>query len=249
MNYERLTRRDMLRVMGAAALLVGSGGCTSNDTKPLPSPEPSKQVFPDATPNATKTPNITAAPTEKPTPKPIEKGPKPEDLNKTDVIFHAKQGVIFTFDDDYSPEWTEQVADIALRKGVPLAFGPIGKNVEKHPETFQNLVNHGFAIFNHTMDHISLAPKKYKGIAILDKNGNYNLEYYEKEYARIRSQIERAEATILDITGKKPLPLLRPPGGLGIFGTQNPILHQVAFDLWKVEQHKYTLKVTPLTLH
>lgn len=59
-----------------------------------------------------------------------------------------------TFDDGPTPEITQWTLDILEKYNAKVTFFCIGKNVEKHPEIFQKIINSGHAIGNHTYNHL-----------------------------------------------------------------------------------------------
>lgn len=162
----------------------------------------------------------------------VESGPNPKELERAEIIFHGKDGVAFTFDDNYFPKDVVDVANTALEKGTPVTFCPIGKNVAANPDLYKWLFGKGFTFINHTWDHNSLGPRKYDGIPRMDGHGNYNQQYYDLEYERIKKEILKQSKALEQATGHKPLPYLRPPGGIGAYlGHENPILLKVCHDL------------------
>ncbi len=65
-----------------------------------------------------------------------------------------KKEVFITFDDGPIPEVTPWVLEILKKYNVKATFFCIGENVEKHPEIFQQIINDGHAVGNHTYNHI-----------------------------------------------------------------------------------------------
>ncbi len=69
--------------------------------------------------------------------------------------FLAKSKSIYlTFDDGPTPEITEWTLDILKQFDAKATFFCIGKNVEEHPEIFNNIITDGHAIGNHTYNHL-----------------------------------------------------------------------------------------------
>ncbi len=62
--------------------------------------------------------------------------------------------IYLTFDDGPTPEITNWTLDILKQYRAKASFFCIGHNIEKHPEIFQNILNSGHAIGNHTHNHI-----------------------------------------------------------------------------------------------
>lgn len=59
-----------------------------------------------------------------------------------------------TFDDGPTPEITNWVLGTLKPYDAKATFFCIGNNIEKHPDIFQNIVNNGHAIGNHTYNHL-----------------------------------------------------------------------------------------------
>ena len=59
-----------------------------------------------------------------------------------------------TFDDGPTPEITNWVLGTLKTFHAKATFFCIGKNIEAHPDIFQNIVNDGHAIGNHTYNHL-----------------------------------------------------------------------------------------------
>ena len=58
-----------------------------------------------------------------------------------------------TFDDGPTPEITNWTLDLLKSYDAKATFFCIGTNVKQHPEIFQNLLESGHAIGNHTYNH------------------------------------------------------------------------------------------------
>ncbi|NNC50170.1 MAG: polysaccharide deacetylase family protein [Flaviramulus sp.] len=66
----------------------------------------------------------------------------------------TKKVVYLTFDDGPTPEITNWTLNILKEYQAEATFFCIGNNVEKHPEIFENILNNGHVIGNHTQNHI-----------------------------------------------------------------------------------------------
>ena len=66
----------------------------------------------------------------------------------------SEEALYLTFDDGPTPEITEWVLDTLNDYNAKATFFCIGKNVRKHPEIYQKIIEQGHAIGNHTEDHI-----------------------------------------------------------------------------------------------
>ncbi len=63
--------------------------------------------------------------------------------------------VYLTFDDGPTPIVTEHVLDVLKSYGVKGTFFCIGRNVERHPDIFEELKKQGMGIGNHTYSHLN----------------------------------------------------------------------------------------------
>ena len=64
------------------------------------------------------------------------------------------KAVYLTFDDGPIPEVTPKVLAILDKYKVKATFFMVGENIDKHPEVFEQVVQAGHAIGNHTYNHI-----------------------------------------------------------------------------------------------
>lgn len=64
------------------------------------------------------------------------------------------KAVYLTFDDGPIPEVTPKVLEILDKYGVKATFFMVGENIDKHPEVFEQVVQGGHAIGNHTYNHM-----------------------------------------------------------------------------------------------
>ncbi len=72
----------------------------------------------------------------------------------------AGREVYLTFDDGPHPVATPFVLDQLGKAGMQGTFFCIGKNVQAHPDIYQQLQAEGHAVGNHTMHHANAAKKK-----------------------------------------------------------------------------------------
>ena len=93
----------------------------------------------------------------------------------------GEKEVYLTFDDGPAPGVTPAVLDILRNKGVKATFFCVGENVYHHPEIFQQVIDDGHAVGNHTYNHL-------KG---LEYTNNYYLSNVEKAYKLIGSRLFR----------------------------------------------------------
>jgi peptidoglycan/xylan/chitin deacetylase (PgdA/CDA1 family) len=66
-----------------------------------------------------------------------------------------EKALYLTFDDGPTPDITDWVLNCLKEYNAKATFFCIGKNVEKHPEIFQAIINSGHAIGNHTYSHVN----------------------------------------------------------------------------------------------
>jgi len=84
-----------------------------------------------------------------------------------DVLWQmpTKDKVLYlTFDDGPVPEATPFVLEQLEKYNAKATFFCIGDNVRKHPDIFQQVINAGHTVANHTMHHISgweISEEKY----------------------------------------------------------------------------------------
>jgi len=70
--------------------------------------------------------------------------------------FSTKKKVLYlTFDDGPTPEITDWVLDTLQKYNAKATFFCIGKNIEQHPEIFQNILEQGHTVGNHTYNHLN----------------------------------------------------------------------------------------------
>jgi len=62
--------------------------------------------------------------------------------------------IFLTFDDGPTLSITNQTLDILSKQQVKATFFCLGKQVEKHPEIFQRIIDEGHAVGNHSYSHL-----------------------------------------------------------------------------------------------
>ncbi len=62
--------------------------------------------------------------------------------------------IYLTFDDGPHPKITPKVLNILADYGAKASFFCVGDNVQKYPETFQQIVGAGHVVGNHTFHHL-----------------------------------------------------------------------------------------------
>lgn len=106
--------------------------------------------------------------------------------------------IYLTFDDGPTPEITNWTLDVLKQYNAKATFFCIGNNIEKHPEIFQNIINEGHAIGNHTYNH-------FKGWKTKTKD---YLENVELCHTILKSQICHTERSR---SAKKQIPNAQQP--------------------------------------
>lgn len=96
-----------------------------------------------------------------------------------------QKAVYITFDDGPIPEATPFILDVLRQYGIHATFFMVGDNVRKHPQLFQQIIDEGHQVGNHTHNHI----------------GGLNRTLHEYAY-----NVEKANAYIHS-------PFFRPPHG------------------------------------
>lgn len=70
------------------------------------------------------------------------------------AVFRTGIDVYLTFDDGPIPEVTPKVLEILDRYKVKATFFMVGENIDKHPEVFEQVIQAGHSIGNHTYNHL-----------------------------------------------------------------------------------------------
>ena len=108
-----------------------------------------------------------------------------------------KKELYLTFDDGPTPEITNWVLNTLNAFNAKATFFCIGKNIESFPEIFQDILNNGHAIGNHTQNHL--------------KGWKTKLEDYIKNTTEAQAVINKYKNEIYSINF--PSNLFRPPYG------------------------------------
>jgi len=103
----------------------------------------------------------------------------------------ASRVVYLTFDDGPNPSATQPILDILAAERVPAAFFLVGEHVRRFPEVARRVARAGHEIGNHTLRHRKL---HFAGPA------------------RIREELERTHALIVETTGRAPRVFRAPHG-------------------------------------
>lgn len=100
--------------------------------------------------------------------------------------------IYLTFDDGPIPEVTAFVLDELREYEAKASFFCVGENIEKYPKEFNQVINQGHTVGNHTFNHLV-------GWRTED-------EFYDENVERCQFEIEKH-------TGKRNKKLFRPPHG------------------------------------
>jgi peptidoglycan/xylan/chitin deacetylase (PgdA/CDA1 family) len=122
-----------------------------------------------------------------------------------DIPGRAKT-VYLTFDDGPIPEATLWVLEVLKHHDIKATFFCIGNNIEKYPDTFQQVIDHGHAIGNHTFNHLDgwkTGVKEYK--VNFEKCENEIQAKYKgtKLFRPPYGKIKSAQATLIRKRGYK----------------------------------------------
>lgn len=110
----------------------------------------------------------------------------------------ARQEIALTIDDGPDPLVTPQVLDLLDRYGTRATFFCIGEKAAQHPELCRDIVRRGHAVENHSQHH-------RHHFSVMGLGG-------------IMRELQAAQRTLADITGRQPQ-FFRAPAGL-----RNPFL-------------------------
>jgi peptidoglycan/xylan/chitin deacetylase (PgdA/CDA1 family) len=123
-----------------------------------------------------------------------------------DIPSKATKTVYLTFDDGPIPEATPWVLEVLKHHDVKATFFCIGNNIKKHPDAFQQVIDHGHAIGNHTFNHLNgwkTGVKEYEANFEMCENeiqARYKgAKLFRPPYGKIKS----AQATLIRKRGYK----------------------------------------------
>ena len=141
-------------------------------------------------------------------------------------VFRTGRAVYLTFDDGPIPEVTPQVLDILACYQIKATFFMVGENIDKPPEVFEQVVQGGHSIGNHTSTHL--------------KGWNCSTDDYLSNVAQCNKAIFTHHPSIYIPT------LFRPPYGKATFA-QRWALHREGYRLiyWDILTRDYEATRTP----
>lgn len=192
-----MTKR--VNILGFAATLLTAGLILifANQPQTLPVSPPPASPPPPATEPPPATPALPPAPPAAPTP-PAEPPPQPQPGAPAAVPLEisrgntAKKQVIFTFDGGAGIHSAQKILDVLAKHGLVSTFFVTGKWAEQNPALTRQISSAGHEIFNHTYSHPDLT---------------------KISEALIRTELQKTENIITDLTGKTTKPYFRPPYG------------------------------------
>jgi len=105
----------------------------------------------------------------------------------------GNKGVALTFDDGPDPAETPKLLKLLAKHHVRATFCLVGSNAKRHPELVRQIVAGGHTLCNHTWNH--------------------SLKLGKDPAAKIRSDLERTNAAILQAAPDAKIKYFRAPGG------------------------------------
>ena len=129
---------------------------------------------------------------------------------------NEKNGIFLTFDDGPTPDVTPWVLDILDKYNAKATFFCIGRNVERHPDIYKEILRRGHAVGNHSYSHV--------------KNWTIKKEDYV-------SDIYLAEDLIDSNLYRPPYAIMGPDKAKMVEGRYNIIM-------WSVVSEDYKEKIT-----
>ncbi len=108
--------------------------------------------------------------------------------------------IYLTFDDGPVPEITLGVLDILHKYNAKATFFCVGDNIRKHPDVFQQVVDAGHGIGNHTHNHLNgwKTPVEEYLLNISKAEEHYATHLFRPPYGRIKK--EQARRILPDYT-------------------------------------------------
>ena len=99
--------------------------------------------------------------------------------------------IFLTFDDGPTPEITNWVLDELKKYNAKATFFCIGNNIQKYPEIYQNLIEDGHSVGNHTFDHLNgwknNAEKYIKNVLLAENFINAQPKLFRPPYGKIKT--------------------------------------------------------------
>jgi len=137
--------------------------------------------------------------------------------------------VYLTFDDGPIPEVTPRVLAILAQYGIKATFFMVGENIDKHPDVFEQVLQAGHSIGNHTYNHLKGWKTPYSAYMA-------NIAQWEDAFRR----------HFPSPSGEPEGSLFRPPYGKATL-RQRRAIHRRGYRLiyWDILTRDYDASVTP----
>ena len=129
----------------------------------------------------------------------------------------GKKVVYITFDDGPIPESTPWTLKLLKKKGVKATFFCVGDNVRKYPELYQQILDEGHTVGNHTHNHL--------------RGFTHRTKSYVDNVAQARQYIDSN--------------LFRPPYGMIKRSQAKKLLKTYKIVMWDVLSQDYRQDITP----
>jgi peptidoglycan-N-acetylglucosamine deacetylase len=172
-------------LLGTNVMHDGGASVRTPGEASVPSSSPGGIASPTVSGSLTPQPSPSADPGASPTPEAIPfrawaHGPR------------TAKVVALTFDDGWNVDRVRKIVKILKAKHAPATFFPVGRAVQRHPQTWRMIAEAGFPIGNHSWNHDNLA---------------------KMSAAKAAADIQRSTRLIERVTRVALFPVLRPPGG------------------------------------
>jgi peptidoglycan/xylan/chitin deacetylase (PgdA/CDA1 family) len=111
--------------------------------------------------------------------------------NRVWDFLDSKETLYLTFDDGPDPEVTKWVIDYLNQEDIKATFFCVGANVEKHTETYRELLQNGHSVGNHTYHHKNAwKTTKEDYINDIEKASEYiESRLFRPPYGKINNQL------------------------------------------------------------
>jgi peptidoglycan/xylan/chitin deacetylase (PgdA/CDA1 family) len=129
----------------------------------------------------------------------------------------SEKVIYLTFDDGPVPEVTPLVLDLLDKYDVKATFFCVGENVQKHPETYTEVLRRGHKTGNHTYNHL-------KGFSV-------STESYVENVHKASEYIQSK--------------LFRPPYGRITIDQKNALKKDYELIMWDFITHDYDKRLSP----
>lgn len=105
-----------------------------------------------------------------------------------EYIDHSRPHAVYlTFDEGYEAGYTAQILDILEKYNIPATFFVTGEYLDSSPDLVKRMIDNGFSVGNHTLNHKNLAQSSTETIIYEIEAVSDRLKYdfgYETYYMR-----------------------------------------------------------------